>query len=86
MPQTITCPNCQARLQAEDAKLSLVNHPDKCVIVMDPVRVRCSNPICNQEYISIIGAFQVVCAYVPAPPAAADGPRILRPNLVMPRG
>ena len=83
MPNAMQCPHCQARWNADDPKLAILNSAECCVAVMTTLRTRCPNPLCGKEFVSQIGRVQVALVWPEAP--AEEQSRIVLPSLVMPK-
>ena len=82
--ETVTCPKCSARIARPEPKATLLNHPEKCVLVVDTPHVSCPNPLCGAQFFCVISGYQFGLQMVPAPPAAPEK-RIIVPNLMIPK-
>ncbi len=82
--ETMTCPKCSARILKPEIKPVLINHPEKCIIVLDAPRISCPNPLCAGQFTYIISEFRFALRLVPAPPIAPKKD-IIVPNLVLPK-
>jgi len=82
--ETVTCPKCSAKIARPEAKPPLLNHPEKCVIVLDTPHISCPNPLCGAQFFCVISGYQFGLQMVPAPPAAPEK-RIIVPNLMIPK-
>jgi len=82
--ETVTCPKCSAKIARPEAKPPLLNHPEKCVIVLDTPHISCPNPLCGAQFFCVISGYQFGLQMVPAPPATPEK-RIVVPNLLMPK-
>ena len=82
--ETVTCPKCSAKIARPEAKPPPLNHPEKCVIVLDTPHISCPNPLCGAQFFCVISGYQFGLQMVPAPPAAPEK-RIIVPNLMIPK-